>query len=220
MKEMIRKLAAEGLGTSLLLMTVIGSTLMGEAFAESYSMAAHLGASMATGAMLVVLILMFSSISGAHFNPAVTLAFLIRKEIGAKQALGFIVVQIAAAYLGVMAANFMFGVPLIDPSFTPRAGNHLWFSEFIATFGLVAAIIAVAITRKEAVAMTVGLYIFAAYWFTSSTSFANPAVTLARTISKSAAGIRFEDAPLFALVQILGGLGAALLMSWLFKKKG
>lgn len=214
-----RKLLAEGLGTAFLLMTVIGATLMGEALAEGYSITAHLAASMATGAILVVLISMFGPVSGAHFNPAVTVGFVVRREIGMGEAGAFIAVQIVGGFLGVMAANYMFGQPLIDPSFTERAGNHLWFSEFIATFGLVAAIMAVVATRPKAVAMTVGLYIMAAYWFTSSTSFANPAVTLARTISKSAAGIRIEDAPLYALIQIAGGIAAALLMAWLFRKK-
>lgn len=139
MNTLLRKLVAEGLGTALLLMTIIGSTLMGQTLAGEYSITAHLAASLATGGMLVVLILMFGSISGAHFNPAVTIAFLIRKEIKAGEAGAFIAVQIAAAFLGVVGANLMFGMPPMDPSFTERAGNNLWFSEFIATFGLVAA---------------------------------------------------------------------------------
>jgi glycerol uptake facilitator-like aquaporin len=219
MHGLTRGLAAEALGTALLLTTVIGSTLMGEALASGYTVTAHLAASLATGAILTVLILMFGAVSGAHFNPAVTIAFLVRKEIKPGAAGAYIAVQIGAGFLGVMAANFMFGQPLVDPSFTARTGNHLWFSEFIATFGLVAAIMAVMETRKEMVAPAVGLYIMAAYWFTSSTSFANPAVTLARTISKSAAGIRAEDAPLYALIQIAGGIAAALVMAWLYRKK-
>jgi len=219
MDSMVKKLAAEGLGTAFLLMTVIGGTVMAEKIAGGYPLGAHLAASLSTGAILVVLILMFGPLSGAHFNPAVTLAFLARREIPAKEAFLFIVTQVAAAFMGVMIANYMFGLPPIDPSETVRTGDPFWVSEFIATFGLVAAILAVLNTRPKAVAATVGLYIFAAYWFTSSTSFANPAVTLARTISKSAAGIRFEDAPLFAVIQVIGGLAAALLMGWLLKKK-
>ena len=214
-----RRLAAEGIGTAILLATIIGSTLMGEQLAGGYTPTAHLAAALATGGILIVLILMFGPVSGAHFNPAVTLSFLLRKEISPKKSMLYILVQVLGGFLGVMMANVMFGVDAIDPATMMRNGTPLWLSESIATFGLVGAIIAVKTVNEKAVAYAVGLYIMAAYWFTSSTTFANPAVTLARTISDSAAGILPSSVPAFLAFQIVGAVLATFVIGWIVAGK-
>ena len=174
---------------------------------------ALLANSIATGAILYVLITGFGPVSGAHFNPAVTLGFLIRKEISAQNAAVFIFVQVLAGCAGVIAANLMFDLAAINISQTVRTGSHQWLAEVIATFGLVTTILICRQARPESVAAAVGLYITAAYWFTSSTSFANPAVTIARTLSDTFAGIAPGDAPMFILAQIIGAVLAVIVFS-------
>jgi len=168
-----------------------------------------------TGAILVVLILVFGPISGAHFNPAVTLAFFIRKEISARDGLFFVAAQIAGGIIGVFIAHLMFEHPLIDPSTHARTGASQWFSEFVATFGLVATILGLVKARPEAIPYAVGLYITAAYWFTASTSFANPAVTIARGLSNTFAGIDPAHVAAFVAVQLFAAIVATLTFKWL-----
>src|ERR1700761_4037345 len=184
-----RRLAAEGLGTALLLAVVIGSGIMGERLAGGNVAIALLGNTLATGAALVVLIAVFGPISGAHMNPAVTCALLLRRAITPRLALAYVAVQMIAAVAGVWIAHAMFGEPILQVSAKLRDGPAQAFSEFVATFGLLATIFAVAKFKEESVGLAVGLYITAAYWFTASTSFANPAVTLARSLSNTFAGI-------------------------------
>jgi glycerol uptake facilitator-like aquaporin len=203
-----QRLGAECLGTALLLATVIGSGIMGERLAGGNVAIALLGNTIATGAMLVVLITMLGPISGAHFNPAVTMTFLVRKEIEPGEAGGYIAVQIAGAVLGVLAAHLMFDETLLQVSAKVRAGPAQWFSEWVATFGLVVTILLTLRANRAAVPMAVGLYITAAYWFTASTSFANPAVTVARTLSDTFAGIRPLDAAPFIVAQLTGAMVA------------
>jgi glycerol uptake facilitator-like aquaporin len=166
--------------------------------------------------MLVVLITMFGPISGAHFNPAVTLCFLIRREIDAPDALAYVAARLAGAAIGTWCAHLMFDMPILMLGDTARAGVGQWVGEAVATFGLVAVILVCMRSRPKAVAAMVGLYITAAYWFTSSTSFANPAVTVARALTDSFAGIRPADVPAFIFAQLAGALAAALVVGWLF----
>ena len=201
-----QRLMAEALGTAFLLATVIGSGIMGETLSGGNIAIALLANTIATGAILVVLITAFGPVSGAHFNPAVSLAFRMEKAITTTQTLAYIAAQIIGAIAGCWAAHAMFGQDIIQISETVRTGPNLWFSEAVATFGLVFIILAVVRVNLAAVPMAVGLYITAAYWFTASTSFANPAVTLARSISDTFAGIRPLDAPAFILVQMLAGI--------------
>ncbi|MEM9628307.1 MAG: MIP/aquaporin family protein [Pseudomonadota bacterium] len=210
-----RRLAAEALGTAFLLATVVGSGIMGESLAGGNVAIALLGNTIPTGAILVVLILMFGPISGAHFNPAVTLSFLVQGKISTGDATAYVVVQIGAAILGAWAAHLMFEEPVFMVSEKVRTGGGQWVAEIIATFGLVATIITCVKHRAEAVPYAVGLYITAAYWFTASTSFANPAVTIARTLTDTFSGIRPADAPLFIVCQIVGALLATFAMAWL-----
>lgn len=205
-----QSLLAEAIGTFFLLATVVGSGIMGETLAGGNVALALLGNTIATGAVLVVLILVFGPLSGAHFNPAVTLVFLARGEIGAKRAALFILVQTAAGVLGVLAAHGMFELDLIQIGVKARTGPAQWLSEGIATFGLLMTILGCVRHRVEAVPYAVGLYITAGYWFTSSTSFANPAVTIARSFSDTFAGIAPADAPAFIAAQIVGAALAFL----------
>ncbi|WP_368184636.1 aquaporin [Aestuariibius sp. HNIBRBA575] len=207
-----RRLMAEWLGTFSLLATVIGSGIMAERLADGNVAIALLGNTIPTGAILVVLITIFGPISGAHFNPAVTLSFVLRKEIDRKVAVFYVISQVFGAISGVIAAHVMFEHPLIDPSTTMRSGIGQWAGEFVATFGLVGTILACIKARPAAVPMAVGLYITAAYWFTSSTSFANPAVTIARGFSDTFAGIAPTDVMAFLGVQCI----AAILATWFF----
>jgi glycerol uptake facilitator-like aquaporin len=210
-----RKLVAEALGTALLLATVIGSGIMGESLAGGNVAVALLANTLATGAGLVCLILTFGPISGAHFNPAVTLADASQGGLPWREVPGYMAAQVVGAFAGTAAAHGMFGKPVFFASEHVRAGGSQLLSEFIATFGLVAVIWGVARRRSSAVPFAVGTYITAAYWFTSSTSFANPAVTLARAASNTFAGIRPIDAPGFIIMQLVGAMAATLLFRWL-----
>ena len=215
MPTLSRQLAAEALGTGLLLATVVGSGIMAEALSSGNTAIALLGNTLPTGAILIVLITMLGPISGAHFNPAVTLVFLIRRDLTPARAGLFVLVQIAGAIAGVWAAHLMFDLPLIQASQTARTGAGQWFAEAVACFGLVFTILATLRMRADFVPAAVGLYITAAYWFTASTSFANPAVTIARSLSDTFAGIAPPDVAGFIAAQIAGALVALALATWL-----
>jgi len=210
-----RRLTGEGLGTALLLATVVGSGIMGETLASGNVAMAFLANSLATGAMLVVLILVFGPISGAHFNPAVTLADAARGGLSWSDAAAYVSVQVIGAIGGVVLAHLMFGQVAIQFSEHVRAGPAQLLSEFVATFGLLSAIWGCSRRRPDAVPMAVGLYIVAAYWFTASTSFANPAVTVARALTNTFAGIRPDDVAGFVLAQLAGAAAATVLVRWL-----
>ena len=210
---MSRKLIAEGIGTLFLLATVAGSGIMAENLAGGNVAIALLGNTIPTGAILVILILVFGPISGAHFNPAVTLSFLIQGEIKTLDAIGYITIQILAGIAGVLLAHLMFDLDVLQVSDKARTGSGQWISEIVATFGLVMTILGCLRYRAEAVPYAVGLYITAAYWFTASTSFANPAVTIARTLTDTFSGINPTDAPLFILAQTVGAILATLTMT-------
>jgi glycerol uptake facilitator-like aquaporin len=210
-----RRLAAEGIGTAFLLAAVVGSGIMGERLAGGSAAIALLANTIATGATLVALILTLGSISGAHFNPAVTMANASQGGIPWRDAPLYIAAQLAGAIAGVLAAHLMFGEQLLQLSQHVRAGAAQLFSEFVATFGLLAVIWGCSRTRAESVPVAVGLYITGAYWFTASTSFANPAVTAARALTNTFAGIRPADAPGFIVAQFAGAAAATLLFRWL-----
>ena len=213
-----RRLAGEFLGTALLLAAVIGSGIMGERLAAGNVAIALLGNTLATGAALTVLITIFGPVSGAHFNPAVTLAFAWRREIAWSMAGAYLLVQFAGAIAGVWAAHLMFAEPVLQISAKLRNGSAQGFSEFVATAGLLGTIFGCLRFRPDFVAAAVGLYITSAYWFTASTSFANPAVTIARTLSDSFAGIAPESTPLFIVGQLAAVAAAAPFFHWLFKQ--
>jgi glycerol uptake facilitator-like aquaporin len=213
-----RRIAAETIGTGFLLAAVVGSGIMGERLAGGNVAIALLANTLATGAMLVALILTFGPISGAHFNPAVTLADASSGGLAWREVPGYLAAQTAGAFGGVMAAHLMFGEPVFSASRHVRAGSAQVFSEFVATFGLLSVIWGCARLRSSAVPFAVGAYITGAYWFTSSTSFANPAVTLARSASDTFAGIRPADAPGFIAAQLAGAGAATLLFRWLVPK--
>jgi glycerol uptake facilitator-like aquaporin len=215
--DLPRRLVSEALGTALLLAIVIGSGIMGERLAGGNAAIALLGNTLATGAGLVVLIAVFGPLSGAHFNPAVTLVFACRRELDGRTAAAYIAVQLAAAILGVWAAHLMFGEAVLQVSSKVRSGPAQALSEAIATFGLIAAILGTLRFRPEATAAIVGLYITSAYWFTASTSFANPAVTVARSFSDTFAGIAPASVPAFIVAQFAGAGLAAALGGWLFQ---
>lgn len=215
---MERRLFAEWLGTLFLLATVVGSGIMAENLAGGNVAIALLGNTIATGAILAVLILVFGPISGAHFNPAVTLVFAIRKEIGAREGVFYVLAQVIGGIIGVFIAHFMFENPFIDPSLHDRTGPSQWASEFVATFGLIMTILGCLKTRPEAIPFAVGLYITAAYWFTSSTSFANPAVTIARGFSDTFAGINPSHVPMFIVMQLISAVVAAGTFKWLLEE--
>ena len=210
-------MVAEALGTAFLLATVIGSGIMAERLAGGNLALALLCNTIPTGAILAVLILMLGPVSGAHFNPAVTLSFLLQRELSAGDALAYLAAQITGAIAGTWCAHAMFEEPVLMLGLTARTGAGQWLGEMIATFGLVAAIIACVRLRPAATAPAVGLYITAAYWFTSSTSFANPAVTIARSLSDTFAGIRPVDAPAFVAAQCVGAILATWLIGWLVR---
>jgi glycerol uptake facilitator-like aquaporin len=211
-----RRLAGEALGTSLLLAIVIGSGVMSERLSGGNVALALLGNTIATGAGLVVLITIFRPLSGAHFNPAVTLVFALRREIGWQAAAAYVAAQLVGAVLGVWSAHAMFAEPILQVSTKLRDGPAQIFSEFIATFGLIVAILGSLRFQPKATPMIVGLYITAAYWFTASTSFANPAVTLARALSDTFAGIAPRSVPGFLIGQGAGAVAATALCRWLF----
>ena len=213
--DIARRLTAEAVGTALLLATVVGSGIMGERLAGGNMAVALLANTLATGAVLVALILTFGPISGAHFNPAVTLADAWLGGVAWSDVLPYVGAQVAGAFAGVAAAHRMFELPLFFASQHARAGSAQVFSEFVATFGLLAVIWGCVRARPDAVPFAVAAYITAAYWFTASTSFANPAVTLARSASDTFAGIRPADAPGFIVAQLLGAGAATALFRWL-----
>jgi glycerol uptake facilitator-like aquaporin len=211
-----RRLVAEGLGTAFLLAVVIGSGIMGERLAGGNVAIALLANTIATGAGLLALILMFGAVSGAHFNPVVTLSEAWQGNLRFSDVLPYIAVQICGAFAGVAAAHLMFGEPVFFASEHVRAGAAQWWSEFVATFGLLAVIISCSRSRPNVTPFAVAVYITSAYWFTASTSFANPAVTLARAASNTFAGIRPVDVPGFMIAQLLGATAATLLFAWLY----
>src|SRR4030095_6366285 len=210
-----RRLASEAVGTALLLATVVGSGIMGERLAGGNVAVALLANTLATGAALVALILTFGPISGAHFNPAVTLADAAQGGRSWRDVPAYVLAQVAGAFAGVAAAHLMFGERLFFASRHARAGGAQAFSEFVATFGLLMVIWACARLRESAVPYAVAAYITAAYWFTASTSFANPAVTMARAASDTFAGIRPSDVPAFIAAQLAGAAAATGLFAWL-----
>ncbi len=212
-----RRLIAELLGTAFLLAVVVGSGIMGEKLAGGSVGLALLANSLATGAGLFALILVFGPISGAHFNPAVSLYAAMEKHISWHEAGLYVVVQIVGAVLGVVVAHLMFAAPLIELSQHVRTGGSQWWSEFVATFGLLAVIISTSRSNHETTPAAVAAYITAAYWFTASTSFANPAVTLARTLTNTFAGIRPSDSLGFIVMQIFGAMTAVLVFRWLLQ---
>jgi glycerol uptake facilitator-like aquaporin len=211
-----RRLTAEALGTGLLVGAVIGSGIMAAKLSGGNDALALLCNTIATGAILVVIITIFAPVSGAHFNPAVTLVAAVRGELGVRDALAYVAVQIVGGCLGALLAHLMFGLDPIQLSTTARTGLPQWLAEFVATFGLLLTILGCVRFKPEAVAVAVGLYITSAYWFTASTSFANPAVTIGRSLSDTFAGIAPADVPAFIVAQILGALAAAALGAWLF----
>ncbi len=217
--DLPRRLAAEFVGTAGLLATVVGSGIMAERLAGGNIAVALLGNTIPTGAILMVLILVFGPVSGAHFNPAVSLAFFARRELPPLDAALYLLVQVAGALLGVAAAHLMFEQQVLQVSLNPREGPAQWFSEAVATFGLVATILGTLRFRPEAVAYAVGLFISAGYWFTASTSFANPAVTIARSFTDTFTGIRPVDAPGFIVAECVGALVAVAFMGWLLGTK-
>ncbi|MET4206668.1 MIP/aquaporin family protein [Bradyrhizobium sp. LA2.1] len=212
--DLPRRLAAEALGTGILVATVVGSGIMAETLTKDVALAL-LCNTLPTGAILVVLITVLGPISGAHFNPAVTLVFTGKRELPVNEAVLYVVAQIAGGIAGTMAAHLMFGLPLLDFSTKVRTGGPQWFAEAVAAFGLVATILAGIRFQRTAVPWLVGLYITAAYWFTASTSFANPAVAIARSLTNTFSGIRPTDLPGFILAELCGAFAGMLLMNWL-----
>jgi glycerol uptake facilitator-like aquaporin len=213
--DLARRVTAEAVGTCFLLAAVVGSGIMGERLSGGNVALALLANTLATGAALVALILTFGPVSGAHFNPAVTLCDASQGGLAWREALAYVAAQVFGALGGVVIAHLMFGLPLVSASRHARAGPAQLFGEFVATFGLLAVIWGCARRRTAAVPFAVAAYITAAYWFTSSTSFANPAVTLARSLSDTFAGIRPADAPGFVAAQLLGAAAATALLRWL-----
>jgi glycerol uptake facilitator-like aquaporin len=214
-----RALAAEGLGTAFLLATVVGSGIMAERLAGGNGALALLGNTLPTGAILVVLILVFGPLSGAHFNPAVSVALAVRGQFPWNAVAPYVAVQLAGAILGAWAAHLMFDLPILQLSAKVRSGTGQWLAEAIATFGLVLTIFGCVARTPAATPYAVGLYITAAYWFTASTSFANPAVTVARALSDTFAGIAPGSAPAFLAAQLAGALAAVSAAGWLWTAK-
>ena len=215
--DMPRRLVAEALGTALLVTTVVGSGIMAETLTKDTALAL-LGNTLPTGAILVVLITILGPISGAHFNPAVSLVFALKRELTGRDAALYIGAQVLGGILGTMIAHGMFALPLLDASMKARTGGAQWFAEAVAAFGLVATILAGIRFQRAAVPWLVGLYITAAYWFTASTSFANPAITIVRSLSDTFAGIRPQDVPGFTAAQLLGALIALGIARELFAR--
>jgi glycerol uptake facilitator-like aquaporin len=214
--DLPRRLTAEALGTALLVATVVGSGIMAESLTKDVGLAL-LGNTIPTGAILVVLITILGPISGAHFNPAVTAIFALKRELPPREALAYVAAQITGGIVGTVMAHAMFALPLLDASLKMRTGGAQWLAEAVAAFGLVATILAGVKFNRPAIPWLVGLYITAAYWFTSSTSFANPAVAIARSLTNSFSGIRPTDLPGFIIAEFVGALIALVLMSWLLR---
>jgi glycerol uptake facilitator-like aquaporin len=217
--DLPRRLAAEALGTALLVATVVGSGIMAESLTKDVALAL-LGNTLPTGAILVVLITILGPISGAHFNPAVTLIFVLNRELTPRDALSYTAAQVVGGIAGTMLAHAMFALPLLDASMKVRTGGAQWLAEGVAAFGLVATILAGIRFERASVPWLVGLYITAAYWFTSSTSFANPAVAIARSMTNSFSGIRAVDLPGFIAAELCGAVAALILMRWLLRAGG
>ncbi len=215
---MRQRLLAEGVGSFFLFATVVGSGVMAENLSDGNVAVALLGNTLATAAMLFVLITMLGPISGAHFNPAVSLVFRLLGELNSLETLGHVAAQLAGGVLGVWAAHLMFDLPIIELSTKARTGLGQWAGEGIATFGLVLTILATLRARREWVPVSVALYVAAAYWFTSSTSFANPAVTAARSLSNTFAGIAPADVPAFVVAQLLGAVAGMVVAGWLARE--
>lgn len=213
-----QRLIAEILGTSILVSTVVGSGIMATNLTQDIGLQL-LANTIPTGAILTVLITILGPISGAHFNPAVSLVFLAKQDMTIKEVSSYIMAQLIGGIIGTMIAHMMFDLPLIEFSTKVRSGAPQWFSEFISTFGLVMTILAGIQFRQSSVAWLVGLYITAAYWFTASTSFANPTVTIARSITNTFSGISPLNVPTFILAQLIGALVAWLCISWLIRTK-
>ncbi len=209
-----RRLAAEALGTCLLVATVVGSGVMAEGMAQGNDAIALLGNTVATGAILFVLITIFADLSGAHFNPAVTMGFVLRRELRLPHAAAYVVVQVLGAIAGTVLAHAMFGLPIFQESMHVRTGWSQWLAEAVATFGLLLTIYGCVRFKPRAVAAAVALYITAGYWFTASTSFANPAVTIGRLFTDTFSGIRPADAPGFIVAQLVGAALATALFAW------
>jgi len=215
-----RRLVAEFIGTGMLVCAVIGSGIMAERLAVGSAAVALLANTVATGAALLALIMMFARISGAHFNPVISLSAAINSELSWSEALCYVLVQLMGGLLGVSVANLMFELPAFFASSKARTGSSQWLGEFVATFGLVGLVVAVSRRHKTiAIALSVAAYITAAYWFTSSTSFANPAVTIARSLTDTFTGIRPADVPAFVAAQLAGAVAASFLFNWLVPKK-
>ncbi|MDB5529413.1 MAG: family channel protein [Devosia sp.] len=216
MADLARRLTAEALGTGLLVATVVGSGIMAQSLTTDVAVML-LANTLATGAILVVLITILGPISGAHFNPAVSMVMALRRELRPRDALGYLAAQVLGGIVGTVLAHAMFALPLLQASTRVRTGGAQWLSEGVAAFGLVAVILAGLHFRRTAVPWLVGLYITAAYWFTASTSFANPAVAIARSLTDTFSGIRPLDLPGFIAAQLAGALAALALMSWLLR---
>ena len=212
--DLQRRLVAEGLGTALLVATVVGSGIMAESLTKDTALAL-LGNTLPTGAILVVLITILGPVSGAHFNPAVTLVFALRRELSTRDALSYAAAQIIGGVAGTMIAHAMFALPVLDVSMKARTGGAQWLAEGVAAFGLIATILAGLRFARTSIPWLVGLYITAAYWFTASTSFANPAVAIARSLTNTFSGIRPQDLPGFIAAELSGAVIALLFVSWL-----
>jgi glycerol uptake facilitator-like aquaporin len=215
MADLARRLVAEALGTGLLVATVVGSGIMAERLTHDAALAL-LANTLSTGAILVVLIAVLGPLSGAHLNPAVSLVLALRRALPAGETALYVVAQLAGAILGTMLAHAMFGLPVLEASDHVRTGAGQWLAEAVATFGLLLVILGGIRLRRAAIPGLVGLYITAAYWFTASTSFANPAVTVARALTGTFSGIRPLDAPAFVAAQIAGALAAWVIVGWLW----
>jgi glycerol uptake facilitator-like aquaporin len=217
--DLPRRLTAEALGTALLVAAVVGSGIMAERLTSDTALAL-LGNTLPTGAILVVLISILGPISGAHFNPAVTMIFALKRELTLDEALGYVLAQIAGGIAGTVAAHLMFELPWWEISLKARSGGAQWFAEGVAAFGLLATILAGIKFNRAAIPWLVGLHITAAYWFTSSTSFANPAVAIARSLTNTFSGIRPVDLPAFIAAELAGAALALILMNWLLQPEG
>ena len=216
--SLARRLAAEFLGTGLLVATVVGSGIMGERLAGGNVALALLGNTLPTGAILVVLITILGPISGAHFNPAVSLVFALKRDLGGRETALYALVQIAGGLAGTITAHLMFALPLIEMSMKARTGGPQWFAEWVATFGLILTILLGIRFARANVPWLVGLYITAAYWFTASTSFANPAVAIARSLTNTFSGIRPLDLPGFIAAQLIGAICGMAFAAWLLRQ--
>lgn len=216
--DLPRRLVCEGLGTAILVATVVGSGIMAETLTRDVALAL-LANTLATGAALVVLISMLGPLSGAHFNPAVSLVFMLRGDLARREAALYVAAQCLGGVLGALVAHAMFDLPLVTLSLKTRTGGAQWLSEFVAALGLVMTILGGLRFRRDAIAWMVGLYIVAAYWFTASTSFANPAVALARSLTDTFSGIRPVDVPAFVVAEFAGAIAAWGLARWLFAER-